>query len=422
MANPRLQIPGKRVTLRSTEKADLPALLSLWNDGDVMRWVGFPDGLGYDEAKITGWLARIQEDRDSYHFAVYEAEIGFCGEAFCRLDRTHRRGSLDIKFVPKARGSGRSRDALQTLIRWVFESLEQADAVWTQPSEENLAARTLYYSCGLRPAPRPADLPEYTSYWTMSRDEWRGGAWVSTRGTHPASPSAGPKSAYRRGSDYYARKLSAERLRACYDVAPPAARAYLENEIAYVLDRTSRAESILELGCGYGRVLRRLAHPRRRVVGIDNAPASLGMAREHLADCPPATLLAMDASCLAFRDGIFDLTICIQNGVSAFGVDPPTLFREAARVTRPGGMLLFSSYAAGFWEDRLAWFREQAAHGLVGEIDESATGNGVIICRDGFRATTVGPDEFARLAEGIGSVARIVEVGGSSLFCEITVA
>ena len=220
---------------------------------------------------------------------------------------------------------------------------------------------------------------------------------------------------------YYAENLAAERLRACYEVAPPRARAYLEAEIDFVLERTTPSTLALELGCGYGRVLRRLVPRSRAAVGIDTSLPSLKMAREFVGPSPSLRLLAMDAACMGFRDGSFDLAFCVQNGISAFAVDELTLFREAVRVTRPGGIVLFSSYAERFWQDRLEWFEAQAAHGLIGPIDREATGNGVIVCKDGFRATTVGPDRFEALAARLDLLPRIGEVEGSSLFCEVVV-
>jgi len=220
---------------------------------------------------------------------------------------------------------------------------------------------------------------------------------------------------------YYAERLSAERLRACYDVAPARTRQYLEAEVAHVLERVSPSAIALEMGCGYGRVLRRLAPCARTVVGIDNALASLALAREHVVGAGEVRLAAMDAGRTAFRDGAFDLTICIQNGISAFQVDPLALMREAVRVTRSGGLVLCSSYSARFWEARLEWFEAQASHGLIGEIDREATRDGVIVCRDGFRAVTVDAEGFRRLVEPLGLVAHLVEVDGSSLFCEIRV-
>jgi SAM-dependent methyltransferase len=221
---------------------------------------------------------------------------------------------------------------------------------------------------------------------------------------------------------YYTEKLAAGRLRACYEVAPPRVVRYLEAEIAFVLERTTRDTLALELGCGYGRVLERLVPRARAVAGIDTSLASLALARRRLGRRPSLGLLAADATCTAFHDRAFDLTLCIQNGICAFAADQLALLREAVRVTRPGGRVLFSSYAAGFWPDRLEWFEAQAAHGLIGPIDHAATGGGVITCKDGFRATTLGPDGFAALAARLGLTADIVEVDGSSLFCEIIVA
>lgn len=222
-------------------------------------------------------------------------------------------------------------------------------------------------------------------------------------------------------SGYYAEKLAAERLRACYELAPPRVRRYLEAEIEFVVARTPAAGRVLELGCGYGRVLERLAAAARQAVGIDTALASLRLARAPGSGAGAAPVAAMDAAALGFRDGSFDLTVCIQNGVSAFAVSRERLFAEAVRVTRRGGAVLFSSYAAAFWPHRLEWFERQAAAGLVGAIDRAATGDGVIVCEDGFRATTVGAEEFERLAAGLGLGASLTEVDGSSLFCELAV-
>lgn len=110
----------------------------------------------------------------------------------------------------------------------------------------------------------------------------------------------------------------------------------------------------------------------------------------------------MNAVALGFPDQSFDLVACIQNGMSAFGVNRRQLLREAIRVTLPGGRVLFSSYSTRFW-------------------DPEATKNGVIVCKDGFRAGTVGPEEFRDLLSWNPAVPEISEVDGSSLFCELRV-
>ena len=217
--------------------------------------------------------------------------------------------------------------------------------------------------------------------------------------------------------DYYAKKLSAERLRKVYEVASPRVRQYLGEEIRFLLDRIVSDARVLELGCGYGRVLERLASRTTRIVGIDTSWESLRMAAEE--GRSGSLLVLMNAAFLGFDEETFDLVACIQNGISAFKVDPFDLMQEALRVTRAGGRILFSSYSEKFWSHRLEWFREQARHGLLGEIDKKATGNGVIVCKDGFRATTFSPGDFLALASRLGLSAEIFEVDDSSIFCEI---
>jgi 2-polyprenyl-6-hydroxyphenyl methylase/3-demethylubiquinone-9 3-methyltransferase len=127
----------------------------------------------------------------------------------------------------------------------------------------------------------------------------------------------------------------------------------------------------------------------------------------------------MNAVALGFPDGQFDVTICVQNGISAFKEDQETLVAEAVRVTRRQGLVLFSSYSERFWEPRLEWFEIQARHGLLGEIDRMKTRDGVIVCKDGFVATTVGRASFEKLVAPLNLVPAFTEVDSSTLFCVI---
>jgi SAM-dependent methyltransferase len=220
--------------------------------------------------------------------------------------------------------------------------------------------------------------------------------------------------------DYYNRNLSDERLRRVYEIAPDRVRRYLRAEVDHVVGRMARGSVVLELGCGYGRILPALAGKAAAVFGIDTSWPSLLAARARIARLGKCRLACMDAACLGLADRVFDCVVCIQNGLSAFHVDPRGLVLEAVRVARSGGVVLFSTYAEGFWEHRLRWFEMQAEAGLLGEIDYGKTGNGVIVCRDGFTATTISPQDFRRLTRGLDARVDLVEVDESSLFCEIT--
>ncbi|MCK4432590.1 MAG: class I SAM-dependent methyltransferase, partial [Methanomicrobia archaeon] len=198
-------------------------------------------------------------------------------------------------------------------------------------------------------------------------------------------------------SSYYEDKLSAVRLKRCYELAPPRVRQYLEAEIDYVLRKIRPGDIVLELGCGYGRILPPLAQKARMVIGIDTSLASLVLGREILFGISNCRLLNMDAVQLAFCDRVFDCVVCIQNGISAFHVNRQDLIRESVRVTKLDGTVLFSSYSDKFWEDRLNWFQLQSEAGLLGEIDHEKTRDGMIVCKDGFTATTVRSHQFLAL-------------------------
>ena len=218
---------------------------------------------------------------------------------------------------------------------------------------------------------------------------------------------------------YYSSRLSAKRLRRCYDIAPPSVRRYLQAEIDFVAAHLRPDFLVLELGCGYGRVIRELASSIHFIVGIDISIPSIGMAHEELMPYRNARLIVGDASNPCFKCGRFDLIYCIQNGISAFHADKRRLMESTVQLLKPGGLALFSSYACQFWEHRLEWFKLQAGEGLIGPINENATGDGVIVCTDGFEAHTVGPDEFDYLTRNLEIETEFTIVDNSSLFCGI---
>ncbi len=219
--------------------------------------------------------------------------------------------------------------------------------------------------------------------------------------------------------EYYRDRLSGERLKRVYEIAPPRVRQYLDKEADHVVERVVPGTDVLELGCGYGRILPGLAKKAGTVVGVDTSHDNLAVGKGEVAHLAHCHLACMDAALLGFQDGWFDCVVCIQNGISAFHVDQRKLIWEAVRVARPGGVVLFSTYAERFWADRLEWFELQAEEGLLGDIDYGKTGNGVIVCKDGFTATTVSPDDFRTLTRGLDAEVDLVEVDGSSLFCEV---
>jgi SAM-dependent methyltransferase len=219
----------------------------------------------------------------------------------------------------------------------------------------------------------------------------------------------------------YYRTLSGKRLRRCYDIASGRVQQYLDAEIRFVMSRLTADDVVLELGCGYGRVGLRLAQGAKRLVGIDTSRDSLALARRLAGPDSPCEFMMMDAARLAFGEAVFDAVVCVQNGICSFGLDPDLLLRQALRVTRPGGRLLFSTYSERFWAHRLEWFAAQATAGLVGPIDYERTAAGIVVCQDGFRSAMISPAALAALGSSLHATPVITEVDESSVFCEIVV-
>ena len=214
---------------------------------------------------------------------------------------------------------------------------------------------------------------------------------------------------------YYAKKLNAEKLYQVYQTKIPQVIDYLRSEIEFVREHLGGNETALELGAGYGRIMKELSPSVRKITGIDVSEHSVALGREYLKDLANCTVETMDAHTLAFNEE-FDVLLCLQNGLSAMKGNPENLIRRSLRVLAPGGTAFFSSYSPKFWEHRLAWFQEQAEKGLLGEIDMEKTGNGRIVCKDGFTATTFDHGDMERLGKASGRPYRVEEVKDSSIF------
>ena len=220
--------------------------------------------------------------------------------------------------------------------------------------------------------------------------------------------------------DYYIDNLSGNHLHRVYSLADEPVKKYLQGEIDYCRERISPDDRVLELGCGYGRILKALVSETHITEGIDNAPGNIELANEYLHHDPGIHIHLMSVDNLEFANNSFDLVICAQNGLSAFGLDPIDVVREACRVTRRDGRLICCTYAESFWPSRLQWFCNQADAGLLGAIYEAETRDGVISCVDGFRSMSMTKEQFQDIASALNLEVDIVDLPSGSLIAEFT--
>ncbi|NLN49073.1 MAG: class I SAM-dependent methyltransferase [Clostridiales bacterium] len=218
--------------------------------------------------------------------------------------------------------------------------------------------------------------------------------------------------------DYYAKSLNARKLFDVYQTKHKRVKQYLNAEIDFVKNNLIATEQVLELGAGYGRIVKELAPHCREIIGIDISEDNVMFGKEYLQNIKNANLIAMNAHNIKF-DCSFDAVLCLQNGLSAMRIEPISYIKQLVNIVKQGGRVFISTYSPKFWEYRLLWFQEQADKGLLGEIDMEKTKNGVIICKDGFRATTHSYDELNAIGEASGFGYEVTEVDDSSIFLVI---
>lgn len=216
-------------------------------------------------------------------------------------------------------------------------------------------------------------------------------------------------------NNYYEEKLNSQNLFKVYETKISRVKQYLDAEISFVRENMTGNESVLELGAGYGRIVKALSGNCKSIVGIDISDESVVLGREFLKDVPNADIMLMDVNNLNFEQK-FDVIFCLQNGLSAMRITSQEMIEKILGMVTSGGKVFFSTYSEKFWEHRLMWFQEQAEKGLLGEIDFEKTKDGVIICKDGFKAITHTAEDLRRIGELSGYKFEIKEVDESSLF------
>lgn len=101
--------------------------------------------------------------------------------------------------------------------------------------------------------------------------------------------------------------------------------------------RFAEGRSVLEVGCGTGLLLRRIAEFASATQGVDLSPGMLEKARER-----GLNVVEGSATELPFADASFDVTCSFK--VLAHVREIRTALTEMARVTRPGGHVIAEFY------------------------------------------------------------------------------
>ena len=120
-------IAGERVRLRWLEDADVPALLAIFGDAEVMRYWSHGPFASIDDAR--DYLRQIREcfaKRELFQWGIEliaaSQIIGTC--TLAHLDAQHRRAELGFALARAHWGHGYMSEILPALVRFAFEDLD----------------------------------------------------------------------------------------------------------------------------------------------------------------------------------------------------------------------------------------------------------------------------------------------------------
>src|SRR6187402_3098985 len=171
-----------------------------------------------------------------------------------------------------------------------------------------------------------------------------------------------------------------DRASASYDAAAALQERVRNELLERIAELKQTPQTILDLGAGTGHASRALkrAHPRAIVVAADIAPGMLARAKAQSRWLRRFERVRADAYSLPFRTGSFDLVF--SSLMLQWCDDLDGVFAEIARVLKPGGVLLFSTFGPGtLAELRDAWGASDAPGNHVNHFfDPHALGSALM--------------------------------------------
>jgi SAM-dependent methyltransferase len=107
--------------------------------------------------------------------------------------------------------------------------------------------------------------------------------------------------------------------------------------------------TVLDIGCGIGRIERALALRVKAITAIDVSSGMIAEARRRCRDLPDVTFAQCDGRDLAeYQDRSYDLVLAVDSFPYLFAADPAIIdrhFWDCGRILRPGGAIVILNFS-----------------------------------------------------------------------------
>ncbi|MGF1459500.1 MAG: class I SAM-dependent methyltransferase [Leptolyngbyaceae cyanobacterium] len=112
---------------------------------------------------------------------------------------------------------------------------------------------------------------------------------------------------------------------------------------------------VLEVGCGTGKLLARLAQHWSTLsgVGIDLSTGMIAQAEQNFADCDRLQVICGDVTRLPFATRTFDAVFCSISFLHY--PQPAAAFQAIVQILKPSGKLYLADFVPPRWQDIEIW-------------------------------------------------------------------
>ncbi len=211
-------------------------------------------------------------------------------------------------------------------------------------------------------------------------------------------------------TEFYQRHARPDFIEACYSAAPPRIQQALAEELELLARVLDPPGTVLEVGCGNGRVLDALREHTRWMVGIDFLEPYVRQAWKR-APSPAAQFVVAHAGRLPFADSSFDYVLCVQNTLGVMGEDKNFALAEAGRVLRPGGRMIVVVYSELSVPARAEWYSQAHRQGLMAPIDWARSHAELLVTEDGHASECFRAERLRSLFTAQGLSPRLERLG-----------
>ncbi|HDS02457.1 MAG TPA: GNAT family N-acetyltransferase [Firmicutes bacterium] len=132
----------ERMSIEAPHESDASFFCSLWQNPEVMKYVGFPEGLFCDEKRLSRQIARDNEEGKVFGRPLIvrlSSDATLIGECFMGFPDDEGLSETDVKILPQYRGVGYGTEIKKGLVDYLFAQ-SSARGIKATPHKDNRAS------------------------------------------------------------------------------------------------------------------------------------------------------------------------------------------------------------------------------------------------------------------------------------------